>query len=507
MSENQFVRRVWIFVLTGIIIGLLIGAGMEWTKLSTAQSASSGSEAAVNQVNTGNTPEVSVAEQLSNVFASVAQKVNPSVVTIFTETTIKMRNIQTPGSPFDEFFGDEFFKRFFQVPENKGDFKQQGLGSGVIVDKNGILLTNNHVVDGADNIKVRLMDGREFEGKVKGTDPQTDLAVITIDAKDLIPIQIGDSDKSRVGEWVLAIGSPLNPQLEHTVTAGIISAKGRSGVGLTQYEDYIQTDAAINPGNSGGALVNLRSELIGINSAIATQTGGNMGIGFAIPANLAKKVMQDIISSGKVTRGWLGVYIQNITPDLAKALKLEIAKGAIVSKVQENSPAERAGLKEEDVIVGLNGKEVSNTVELSTWVAATTPGSKITLNILRNGEQREISVKVGELNPKSQELAQGESNYEKIGLQVSNLTPELKHKYQFPENQEGVVITAVDPNGISAQAGLQVGDVILKVNRENVDSVQDFDDILAKVKAGGNILFYLRRGAGNLFIAFTMPEK
>lgn len=307
---------------------------------------------------------------------------------------------------------------------------------------------------------------------------------------------------------MLAIGSPLNPQLEHTVTASIVSAKGRSGVGLSQYEDYIQTDAAINPGNSGGALVNLNGELIGINTAIATQTGGFMGIGFAIPVNLAKKIMGDIVETGKVTRGWLGVYIQNITPDLAKAMKLDVAKGVIVSKVEENSPADKAGIKEEDVILKFNGKDIDNTVELSTLVASTSPKSDIDLKILRNGKPMDVKVRLGELNANGQRRAEsGRTSYENIGLAVSNITPALIQKYDLPTKITGVVVTQVDPNGAAAQFGIQVGDVIMKVNRENIRSVADFEKQISSTKPGENILFYLRRGDGNLFLAFPMPEK
>jgi serine protease Do len=448
---------------------------------------------------------------LSNVFADVSAKVNPSVVTVFTETNIKMSGTPFAGSPFEQFFGgDDFFKRFFGQPGQQApqkEYKQMGLGSGVIVDPNGVILTNNHVVDDADNIKVRLMDGREFKGTVKGKDPQTDIAVITIDAKDLKPMPIGDSDKIRVGEMVLAIGSPLNPQLEHTVTSGIVSAKGRSGVGLSQYEDYIQTDAAINPGNSGGALVDLEGNLIGINTAIASQTGGFMGIGFAIPANLASKVMNDIIANGKVVRGWLGVYIQNITPELAKALDLESTKGVLVSKIQEDSPAEKAGIKAEDVILAYNGKPLNNGTELSTWVAGTSPGADITLTILRDGDEQNIVVRLGELDSQKQNLARGTGTYNDIGIAVSNPGPEMVEKYHLSKDEKGVVVTSVDPAGPAAGVGIREGDVIMSVNRKKVGSVEDFDGIVSNLKAGDDVLFFLRRGPANLFVAFTLPEN
>jgi serine protease Do len=506
MSKGQMRQRVWIFVLSGIVIGLLIGAGLHWTAQTSAQTAPPAAIASPAPASQNDPGENNIAQQLSDVFAKVAEIANPSVVTIFTETTIKAQSQSDGSSPFDQFFGGDFFKKFFQMP-NQGNYTQEGLGSGVIVDANGIILTNNHVVKGADNIKVSLMDGREFVAKVKGTDPQTDLAVITIEAKNLPPIKLGDSGKVRVGDWVLAIGSPLNPELQHTVTAGIISAKGRSGVGLSQYEDYIQTDAAINPGNSGGALVNMQGELIAINSAIATQTGGNQGIGFAIPVDLAKSVMQDIIKTGKVVRGWLGVYIQDVNPQIANALKLATPQGVIVTKIQANSPAAKANLKEEDVIVKFNGKSVDNAGELSAWVASTSPGTEVTLTIIRNGKSQDINIKLGELNPQTQKSAQNEATFDDIGLELVNITPAIAQKLQLSPNQQGVVVAGIDPQGISAEAGIQVGDVIVKLNREDVKSVQDFSKIYGAVKPDENLLFYVRRGEGNLFIAFSKPEK
>jgi len=504
MSDKYFSRHKWMFIFVGVIVGLIIAAGFQWTHETQAQSYVPESSTPAVQ---NDSSALTIAEQLSNAFANVAAKVTPSVVTVFTETDLKVQQQPFSGSPFDQFFGDDFFKRFFQSPQPQGNLKRMGLGSGVIIDKDGVILTNNHVVDEANNIKVRLTNGHEFEAKVKGVDPQTDLAVITIDAKDLQAIRMGDSDKARVGDLVLAIGSPLNPQLEHTVTSGIISAKGRSSVGLSQYEDYIQTDAAINPGNSGGALVNLKGELIGINSAIATQTGGFMGIGFAIPTNLAKKVTSDIIEKGKVIRGWLGVYIQDITPEIAKAMKLKVAKGVIVSKVQKGSPAEKAGLKDEDVILSYNGEKIDNSVELSTRVAGTSPGISINLDILRDGSEKNVSAKLGELMPEKVQLAEGQTSYSDIGLKVSNISPDLVDKYGLPNDQKGVVVTTVEPNSVATQVGMHEGDVIMKLNRVEINSVNDFNQEIHKVKPGENVLFYVQRGNGNFFVAFTMPEK
>jgi serine protease Do len=500
MSKHKLLRSKWFYILSGIIIGVAFTIGFNVTSAShaypdiTAQMEPAAETPPVDQA------DLNVANQLSNAFASV--------VMIFTETTIKAQNQPYAGGPFEQFFGgDDFFQHFFQQPSPRGDLKQQGLGSGVIVDRNGIILTNNHVVKNADDIKVKLYDGREFEAEVKGTDAQTDLAVISIKADNLKPIKLGDSDKARVGDWVLAIGSPLQPELEHTVTAGIISAKGRSGVGLSQYEDFIQTDAAINPGNSGGAMVNLNSQLIGINSAIATQNGGFMGIGFAIPVNLAKKVMTDILEKGKVVRGWLGVYIQTITPDIAKALKLDRAKGVIVSKVQKDSPAEKAGLKDEDIILRFNGKEVGNSTELSTWIAGTSPDAKIQLTILRDGKVKDVEVQLGELTPDKQKLAEASNKFDQIGVTVSNIDNTMRRKYDLPDNATGVVITAVDPQGVAAAYGLKEGDVVVKLNQTVIKSVDDFSGIMGQLGAGDTALFYVQRGNANLFIAFQIPEK
>ena len=508
-SKHKILRSKWSYIIGGIMIGIIVSIGLHQTSKSHAFSNSDSNTymEPASMPPPASQADLDVASQLSNAFAAVAEDVNPSVVMIFTETTIKVNNQPFGGGPFEQFFGDDFFKHFFNQPSPHGNMKQMGLGSGVIVDKDGIILTNNHVVRNADDIKVKLMDGRELKATVKGTDAQTDLAVIKIDADNLKPIKFGNSDEARVGDWILAIGSPLQPELEHTVTAGIISAKGRSGVGLSQYEDYIQTDAAINPGNSGGAMVNLHGELIGINSAIATQNGGFMGIGFAIPANLAKKVMTDILEKGKVERGWLGVYIQTITPDIAKALNLDKAKGVIISKVQKDSPAEKYGLKDEDVVLRFNGKEVENSTELSTWIAGSSPNAKIVLTILRNGEVKDVEIKLGELTPEKQKLAEGTNKFDRFGMEVSNITDNLAQKYHLADGIKGVVITSLNPQGIAAANGLQEGDVIVKLNRSKIESVSEFASVLKDIKDGDTVLFYVQRGDANLFIAFQMPEK
>jgi serine protease Do len=508
-TQRRFVTQ-WLFGVVALLIGLGLGIGIVGLHDTRAVTSAASQERASAATAAVDPSALAVAEQLSNTFAAVAENVNPSVVTVFTETNISARKSPfgpegNGNSPFEQFFGDDFFRRFFDAPP-QGDMKRAGLGSGVIIGSDGIVLTNNHVVDDADNIKVRLMDGREFEATVKGRDPQTDIAVLKIDAKDLQPIRIGDSDKARVGDWVLAVGSPVNPRLEHSVTSGIISAKGRSAMGLSQYEDYIQTDAAINPGNSGGPLVNLRGELIGINSAIATQNGGFSGIGFAIPVNLAEKVANDILVNGKVVRGWLGVSIQDITPQLAKGLDLEVNNGVVVTGVEDDSPAKKADLKTEDVIVEFNGQKIDNAIELSTKVAGTSPGTKVTVGILRDGKTKDIEVTLGELSPKMERLARGQDSYSELGMNVADINPRTAEKYEIPKDEHGVVVTGVEPGGIASETGIREGDVIAKVNRKEVDTVTKFESELSKTAPGDEVLFYVRRGDANFFVAFTTPS-
>jgi serine protease Do len=503
----------WLVLVAGLALGVAIGAGVIGLRETRAVTPERTPQAGASTAAAADPSALSVAEQLSRAFAAVATKVNPSVVTVFTETDVhasasRFGSGGAPGSPFEQFFGDEFFRRFFETPQPQGDFKRSGLGSGVIISENGVVLTNNHVIDDADNVKVRLIDGREFEAKVKGRDPETDLAVLTIDAKGLQPIAFGNSDGARVGDWVLAVGSPMNPQLEHSVTSGIISAKGRSAVGLSQYEDYIQTDAAINPGNSGGALVDLKGELIGINTAIASANGGFSGIGFAIPANLARSVADDIVQKGKVVRGWLGVSVQNISPDMAKALKLETNNGVIVTAVQDDSPAHKAGLRTEDVIVGLDRTAIDNATELSTKIASVSPGTTVTLGVVRDGKPRDVRVTLGELAPKpEQELVRGRDSYSGLGLVVADITPDLAQKYDIPKDTQGVVVASVDPNSVANEIGIQEGDVIVKLDRKEIRSVKEFDAEISKATAGEQVLLYVRRGDANFFAAFTMPSK
>lgn len=506
MDRKKWIRYGIVLVIAGVIIGLGIASELDFTQSSKAQAPQLAEPTQVNTPTQADKSSIEILESISNAFADVAETVNPSVVTISTKTVIKNRQV----NPFNDFFGDDFFRRFFNSPGGpRGEYVQQGLGSGVIVGEEGVILTNDHVVEDANDIYVRLMDGREFEAAVQGKDSNTDLAVIKIEAKDMPAIKIGDSDALRVGQWVLAIGSPLQPELAHSVTSGIVSAKGRSGVGgLSAYQDYIQTDAAINPGNSGGPLVNLKGELIGINTAIATRTGGNMGIGFAIPSKLAEKVMTDIMEKGRVVRGWLGVGIQNVSAELAKNFNLDRAEGVIVTEVMKNGPAEKAGFKVEDVILELNGERIKNVTHLSTRIGSTDPGTKINLKVLRNGNEKSIPVTIGEHPAERPQASAGRQSMENLGFTVSDMTPALRSRYDIGDDETGIIVIDVNQGSTAFQAGLREGDIVLKINRKPVASTNEFYDIVQKVEVGQPIALYLKRGDQKLFAAFSvLPQN
>jgi serine protease Do len=405
-------------------------------------------------------------------YAPIVQKVAPAVVKIETTTVIKNPEMgEFPGfnNPFwRQFFGNQFGQ--VVPPAGSGQEVERGLGSGVIVTKDGYILTNNHVVDDAKQVQVTLPDGREFTGKVVGRDPKTDLAVVKIDANNLPTVQMADSHNVKVGDVVLAIGNPFG--VGETVTAGIVSARHRSDMGIEHYEDFIQTDAAINPGNSGGALVDIDGRLIGINTAIMTRSGGSDGVGFAIPSDLARSVMESLIQYGHVTRGYLGVMIQNVTPGLASAFDLKNDNGALVSQVEPDGPAHRAGFKDGDVIVRFNGDRVTDSQNLQFEVAATKPGTKVPVEIMRNGHEKTLEVTIKPL-PGTEQLAEAGSqnnnnNGTLNGVTVSDLNQQTRQQYNIPKDVKGALITQVDPASASAQAGLQPGQVIESINRHRV---------------------------------------
>jgi len=409
-------------------------------------------------------------------FAPVVKKVAPSVVKVTTSTKVKQTSMQDfPG--FDNpmlrrFFGEEFEQRAPRRQQNMP--RQHGVGSGVIVTKDGYILTNNHVVDEADEVKVAMQDGREFTGKVIGKDPKTDIAVLKIDAKDLPFLQMADSDKIEVGDIVLAVGNPFG--IGQTVTMGMVSATGRATLGL-DYEDFIQTDAAINPGNSGGALVDAEGRLIGINTAILSRSGGNQGIGFAIPTNLSRDIMESLVKDGHVTRGYLGVMIQDVTPGLAKEFNLKDRQGALIGDVVPKGPAEKAGLKSGDVVLEFNGKAVRDSRQFKLQVARVKPGESVPVKVLRNGSTKSIDVTINEL-PGSEKLAKADTGNDNEsealkGVAVSDLNARTRQELKIPSNVQGAVVTDIDESSVAREAGLKPGDVILEINRQPVKNAED----------------------------------
>jgi serine protease Do len=433
--------------------------------------------------------------KMSNYLSEVAEATRPSVVNISTTTTMTMQE-----HPFGNFFNDPFFRKFFgdgsEQPGAPKKFKSSALGSGVIVSKDGYILTNYHVIKNADEIKVKLFDKREFKGKVVGDDPQTDIAVVKVDAKDLPAIKIGDSSKLKTGDVVLAIGNPFG--LNQTVTMGIVSARGRANIGISAYEDFIQTDAAINPGNSGGALVNSSGELVGINSAIFSTSGGYMGIGFAIPSNLADSVAQSIIKYGKVIRGWLGVTIQDLTPGLAQSFGVKEEKGALVTDVLKNSPAWKAGLKRGDLIVGFDGKPVEDTTGLRNMVANMAPGTSVQTKVIRQGKEVMLTVILGEFPAKKMAMKLEHHNV-LSGVQVQELTPDLRTGLNIPSEVEGVLVVSVSEKSPSYGL-LSKNDVIEEVDRKPIKSLKDYERVVSRIGPSDMVLLLLYRNGGHIYV-------
>ncbi len=493
-----------LLILAGVAIGGLVFANIEFTVSDREHEAAVSNR--VNHAtaaNAGQDMPIRTLKDFNEAFVRIAESATPSVVTIFTEKTVNRRFI----SPFD-LFGSPF-DEFFSIPRdrNRGNGRKEvlrGLGSGVIVRRDGYILTNNHVIDKADAIYIRTSDNRKIDAEVVGTDPKTDIAVLKVEAKNLKPIAIGNSDDLRVGEWVIAIGSPLGENLARTVTRGIVSAVGRSNVGLADYEDFIQTDAAINPGNSGGPLVNISGELVGINTAIASRTGGFEGIGFAVPSNMARQIMESLISRGKVTRGWLGVTIQDVDENIAEGLQLKKAEGVLVGTVVEKGPARAAGVKTGDVILEIDGRKVLNTVELRNQIAATAPGKKVMLTLWRDGVLKKVGVKLGEL-PGQEDAPVGEPEMDKqLGFSAAPLSPDLAARYRLESGGKGVVITGVDPSSNAYRAGLREGDLIRAANRREITSYKQFLGIVGKMKKGDLLFLLVERGGGKVYFAFNL---
>jgi serine protease Do len=438
------------------------------------------------------------ADSLSTAFEQVSKIVEPGVVNISTEQIIHTGG--TMEDPFQGMFGGNSpFGRFFNQPR---DMKQRSLGSGFIVDSQGYIVTNNHVIDGASKIKVKLQDGRELTGTVVGTDPQTDLAVVKVNASTLPTLKLGNSDQVKVGEWVLAFGSPFG--LEQTMTAGIISAKGRD-IGAGNYDSFLQTDAAINPGNSGGPLVNLRGEVVGINTMILSQSGGFQGVGLAIPATMADNVYHQLISSGKVTRGWLGVSIQEINPALAKSFNVKTEEGVLVAQVEPNSPAAKSGIRSGDIILEYNGQEIKTPKDLSIAVANTKVGVPAKLKVLRDGKAIDINVPVGS---KPAERAEASSTGEKseharLGITVENVDTNTARQLNLPY-AGGVVVTDVQPGSPADEGDVRPGDVIREVNHKPVNNASEMQNMIGNLKKGSPVLLNVIRDGQTLYLAFDL---
>jgi len=436
-------------------------------------------------------------------FANLADKVKGSVVNISTTQVVEgnpLMPFMGPGSPFGDFFGPNLPKEFFGNKPH-GKMKTHALGSGFVISKEGLIITNNHVVEKATEIKIKLHNGKEYDAKLVGRDPKTDLALIQVapDKDFPTPAVLGDSDALRVGDWVMAVGNPFG--LGHTITTGIISAKSRI-LGAGPYDDFLQTDAAINPGNSGGPLFNMTGQVIGINTAIIAQ---GQGLGFAIPVNMAKDLLPQL-KTGKVVRGWLGVMIQDITPQLAESFGLKSAKGVLVSDVVKGSPAEKSGLKQGDVIMRFDAKEIENAHKLSQVVAATAPDTRVKVDIRRNGNAKTVSLTIGTM-PSEEQTAVAPKEEISWGMAVQELTPQLARQLGLESGSTGVLITDIKEGSPAAEAGLQPGDLISEVNRTAIKNLNDYQQALKKVKKGENLLLLVKRGSGALYVVLTPVSK
>ncbi|MDW7653782.1 MAG: DegQ family serine endoprotease [Nitrospiraceae bacterium] len=496
-------RRPWVvpctLIAVGIVIGLVMASDMSWLPNGTAGPAPVPAPLA-RPVATA--PQLPMTGGSGKNFVEIAKSVKPAVVNIAAARTGKSGE-EPQGSHFD----NPFFRRFFGDElkrERPKEPKEKGQGSGVIVDPSGLIITNNHVVDKADDIRVVLSDKREFKARLIGTDSKTDIAVIKIEATGLSPIAWADSDQVEVGEFVLAVGSPFG--LTQTVTMGIVSAVGRASMGIAEYEDFIQTDAAINPGNSGGALVNVRGELVGINTAIVSQSGGNMGIGFAVPSNLAHSIMDQLVRTGKVVRGWLGVSIQELSPELARQFGMTETKGVLVSDVIEDSPAKKAGFERADVIVEFDGKPMHSPTHLRNAVAQTPLGKKVSITLIRDKTLTTLDVTIVE-QPKSMAQSGSEEREESMAptgvlsdLEVHELTEELAGRYGIKSSERGVVVTRVRPGSMVEEIGVREGDLMLEINRKAVTSLKTYERLRSSLSKNQAVLLWVKRQGRSLYL-------
>ncbi len=479
--------RVVVLVLAAVAAGLVISAAFNLSPLTNAFWGEKGGS------RPGTVVPAAALRMVPVDIPTLVKEVSPAVVNVSTTQVVRFNRPRT-RSPFGHDPFEDFWNNFFgNMPREQ---KRRSLGSGFIVSEDGYILTNNHVIEKADEITVTLLDKEDFKAKVIGADPKTDIALIKISAGKKLPhVALGDSDKLEIGEWVFAIGNPFG--LGHTVTAGIVSAKGRI-IGSGPYDDFIQTDASINPGNSGGPLFNLEGQVVGINTAIIQ---GGQGIGFATPIDLAKAVLSQLREKGKVTRGWLGVYIQRLTPDIAQSLNIPGKKGALVSETTKDGPAEKAGIKSGDVIVSYNGKDVNDEHELPQMVAATAPGKKVTVGVIRDGKELKVPVTIAQMEGEKGAAPSAAPDLTKgLGLSVQDITPEIAQQFEI-ENRKGVIVSQVEGGSPADDAGFQEGDIIRSINRQPVKNVAEFGSVLKKLKGEKTVLFLVERGDARIFLA------
>jgi serine protease Do len=491
MKAEKKGRKTFIMFLLAFLIGFFVVSVVEVMRSSFVVSGPGPDVQVASAVSTGEISRTPLS------FADLAEKLKPSVVNISTTKTVRGGRLRSPfgqGTPFDRDFGDDFFERFFgDMPQR--EFKQKSLGSGFIISPDGYIFTNNHVVEQADKIIVKLSDGKEYEAKVIGKDAKTDIALIKIKPTDSLPVaETGDSDKLRVGDWVIAIGNPFG--LEQTVTAGIVSAKGRV-IGAGPYDNFIQTDASINPGNSGGPLFNMEGKVIGINTAIVAQ---GQGIGFAIPISMAKTILPDLKSTGKVTRGWLGVSVQDITEDIAKSMKLKDRTGALIADVFKGDPADKAGLKSGDVVTEINGKKIKDTHELLMLIAGFRVGETVAIKAIRDGQEKAFSITVAERKDQPEIVAR--QNGQAYGMVVQEITPEIA-KHLGLSLKKGVIVVDVQEGSTAEEVGIQPQDIILQINKNKIESMKDYLSEIGKAGEKGGILLLIKRGRSTFFVPLT----
>ncbi len=490
MKKESQSRKTFMMFLLACLIGFFIVSVVEVLRSSFVPSGPGPDvqQASATTPTDGSRPSVS--------FADLVERLKPTVVNISTTKTIRS-GMRSPfgGSPFDRYFGgDDFFDRFFGDTPRR-EFKQRSLGSGFIISADGYIFTNNHVIERADKILVKLSDGREYKADVIGRDAKTDLALIKIKPGNSLPVvEIGDSEKLRVGEWVIAIGNPFG--LEQTVTAGIVSAKGRV-IGAGPYDNFIQTDASINPGNSGGPLFNMEGKVIGVNTAIVAQ---GQGIGFAIPISMAKNILPDLKSKGKVTRGWMGISVQEVTEDIAKNLKLGQRSGALISEVFKGDPADQAGLRPGDVILEVNGKNINDTHQLLILIASFHVGDKVNVKVSRDGQEKTFQVPVAERKDRPEVAMKSSKGKASFGMNVEDITPQTARQLGIPVFK-GVVVTDVEEGSPADEVGIQPRDIIQQVNKVNVGSLKEYQREIAKPAAKNSILLLIKRGKTTYYVA------